>query len=220
MSREELERQQLGGLGDLTEPLKHERGELENQRVNYGPRRAPADLRQGLIPPSNQSPADKLTYDTLSVYELLPANAGHLSYGALATRLISTGRRLARAQEIFSKIVPQGRVAIVRAAKVNIDASTTGIPTTPYSFSLLRNGNIEVFNQDIFVQAFDDFYPVYLIAGPGDVISIEVSYDFTASLPIGSTTIDWMVHLTGDMLVTNELPIPYTGLKSSTVRTV
>jgi len=230
MSAEDIARQQMAGLGDLTEPIKRERGEFD-VRTDIISRPVPHDVqRQSQIysellnappPPPSATPGNMLANDTLSVYELLPANAGHLSYGALFDQGLSNAEGIIfNGLEIFSKVVPPGRVAYVRAASVNIDTETNGIPAIPYSFSILRNGNVEVFNQDIFVQAFDDFYPVYVIAGPGDIITITVSYDFSAAIAIPSGIRRWLVHLTGDMLLPNELPIPYTGLKSGSVKAV
>lgn len=198
--------------------------------AGFGPKTLPPDIareymgrvtsgHQVSVQQAAQQIALPQAADTLSVFTTLPANAGYFNYGNQKTVNISGLGAIQNNVQIFSQVVPQGRVALVNSVRVNIDSWVEkSIPTVPFTFTLLRNGNAEVFNQNIFVQAFDSSYPVFLAAGPGDIISVNVSFDFSSITPPYVSGPVFLVHVQGVMMLQNDLPVPYTGLKSATVK--
>jgi len=195
-----------GRLGDLTESKKAERGELVQ-----GSSSAPDELPTQALPPT-----PKIQSGVMATYDTLPANGGRFSFGQLAQVGLSNDV----AALVFQTQVPAGRVLIARQFRVNIEdtfsigssvTDSLGIPTVPFTVSLFLNGNAEIFNQNIFVQAFDDYYPCALIAGPMDIVTITVNYDFSG-LPTPPGNVIFITHLNGDILLPNELPVQYTAL--------
>lgn len=225
MSAEDIQNEQMGGRRQQTPAMR--------ARAGYGPKVLPPDIAREYLARTvaGQQPQQQSTYqqeielpaanDTLSVYSILPANAGHFNYGVITNVNVSGSSAIQNNVPIFSRVVPSGRVAIVRSVQVNIeDWVSMAIPTDAFTFTVLRNGNAEVFNQNIFCQAFDDPYNVLLIAGPDDIISVTVSFDFSSVTPPYSGGPDFLVHVAGDILLQNEMPVPYTALKSAPVRVV
>jgi hypothetical protein len=224
MSAEDIQDAQSGGRRRQTPAMR--------ARSGYGPKVLPPDIaREYLARTVAGQPQQQSTYqqdielpaahDTLSVYSILPANAGHFNYGVITNVNVSGLSPIQNNVPIFSQVVPAGRVAIVRAVQVNIEGWTgMAIPTDAFTFTVLRNGNAEVFNQNIFCQAFDDPYNVLLIAGPNDIISVTVSFDFSSVTGPYVGGPDFLVHVAGDILIQNEMPVPYTALKSAPVRVV
>lgn len=203
------------GLGDLTETKKAERGEFDQITGSD-----PTELPTQTIPP-----APKIQSGVMPCYDTLPANGGKFSFG----QLLGVSGVVAQSNlVVFTQQVPAGRVLFARNFRVNIEDTfsapgpgsfppptfSLGIPTIPYSVTLYVNGNAEVFNQQIFVQAMDDYYPCSLYAGPLDIVTIAVSFDFTA-LPSPPGVVEFITHLNGDMLLPNELSTPYTGLRQT-----
>lgn len=235
MSAEELERQQMQGmrgLGDLTEPLKRERGEFVPSAAGRSPRTVPADLLPGArraLPPLNSSVvtsvqpvvANKVGFGAQSSYDTLPANGGRANYSSqvtIAESIIHTG--LFTAEKVLTQIIPAGRVFFARQLRVNVvdlfDSLTElsfGIPPNFILISIARNSDIEVFNQAIGLAPLDGFIPISLWAGPGDKIEVifTANYEDFAGSDINLSA-DLEVNLCGDMLVTNDKPYPYTGL--------
>lgn len=193
-------------MGDLTESKKEERGEFLQQ-----PGTAPADLPTQII-----TGAPKIASGVMPSYDVLPANAGRFNFGQLASVALSTNT--VSTQVVFTQIIPQGRVVIVNKFRCNVEGSNglngSGIPPTPYTVTLFLNGQAEIYNQVIFVQPLDDWYDCQMIAGPGDIITVQMQGDFSTLTSI-PTSLQFITHLTGDMLLPNELPTQYTALRQT-----
>ncbi len=236
MSAEELERQQRQHMparrrqrmGDLTEPLKRERGEDIINRSAHSPRGEPSDLpAPGYAPPiitgtvmQPNARQDRITAGVGSVYQTLPANAGKANFSdrkMVQENVIHTG--IFTNKIALEVRIPKGRVFFATQLRVNVvgaffDAVTDlGIPQNFVSLTLSRNGSIEVFNQQIKVAPLDGFMDVSLWAGPDDVVQVLFSADYSAFIdPDVALFVLLEVNLVGDMLLTNDSPYPYTGL--------
>lgn len=193
-------------IGDLTESKKDERGEFAQQ-----PGSAPAELPTQVI-----AGAPKIASGVMPSYDVLPANAGRFNFGQLASVDLSTSSISTRT--VFTQQIPQGRVAIVNKFRCNVEGSNglngSGIPPTPYTVTLFLNGQAEIYNQVIFVQPLDDWYDCQMIAGSGDIITVQIQGDFSVLISLPSS-LQFITHLTGDMLLPNELPTQYTALRQT-----
>lgn len=193
-----------GRLGDLTESKKAERGELLQQ-----PGTAPDQL-----PTVSVLSAPKIPSGVMPSYDALPANAGRFNFGQLST--LNTSTSAPTVGVVFTQRVPAGRVVVARKFRVNIEGSNggTSIPPTPFTVTLFLNGQAEIYNQVIFVQPLDDWYDCQLIAGPLDIITMSINIDFTTVIS-PPADIELSAHLSGDMLLPNELPVQYTTLRQT-----
>ena len=241
MSAEEIQAQQMGGLGDLTEPIKRERGEFFEQDARI-PRRGgiPSDIaRPQNVPAPNFDPSafskpgkvPPIEPGTLPIYDTLPANAGRSNFSAQPLVVWSAvptdlpqGNFINRV--VLSQVIQDGRVFFANKLRVNViqtydnanyPDTTYGVPQGFIFVTLKRNGEVEIYNQDIGLAPLDGFFPVWLWAGPGDLVEVLLSADYSA-LASGEGGVDVsiavQVNLTGDILVTNKAPYPYTGLVS------
>lgn len=194
------------GLGDLTESKKEERGEFA-QNSGAKPTELPSESAQPQTP--------KIQSGVMPSYDVLPANAGRFNFGQQGNAVVAHNTSSTYDAVVFTAVVPAGRVVLARKFRVNMDKTDTNsfsIPPDPFQITLFVNGNAEIYNQQIFAQPFDDWYACQLIAGPLDIITISVKGEFGPSA-IG--TITFISHVSGDMLLPNELPIPYTALRQT-----
>lgn len=202
----------------------------------YTARRVPGDIQRQLFAPGRRAampgetgapaatPPPQIQIGTVAIYDTLPANAGDFNWtdefadvsaGAQGTNVI-----------IQTRIVPDGRVFYLRDLRLNIiDIEYTiaevgtfsiGIPVQTFTYTVFRNYGAEVFNQDIRVEALDNYNPVFLVAGPADVITVAVTYDFSAIVfPVGAIdiTVHFLSHMRGELLTPNDMPVVYTALK-------
>lgn len=197
------------GMGDLPYDDLVERGEHRHTRGTPQHR------------PVNKVP--RIDAGVLAIYDTLPANGGRFALGQLVSESVSSVSTAA-AITVFSYRVPAGKVMYAREMQVTVDrmlagAVDVGIPSLPFTISLYVNQQCEVFNQDILVQALDGYYPCSLIAGHNDVVTIIATIN-TAQYQSGTVTqIDFVTHLTGDMLTVNDMQTQYTALKPSILNT-
>lgn len=201
-----------GGLGDLTESKKEERNEFAQTSGSIVPK---------LLPSADTKLAPKVQSGTVPIYNTLPANGGRFAFGQ-ANNLAIVEPELANTVQVFLITVPHGRVLIANEFRVNVEdvlnlGVSIGIPTVPFNISIFLNNQAEVFNQNITIQALDNYYPCYVIGGPGDVVTISATFDFSV---IGAfDQVDFISHLRGDMLIQNELQTQYTGLRQTALPT-
>lgn len=196
-------------LGDLPYDDLVERGEHRHYRGTPQQRRSPIvkAIDAGVLP----------------TYDALPANGGRFAIGQQVQQAVNSGS-FAAAITVFSYRVPAGKVLYARQMQVNVDrmlsgGSELGIPSLPFTVSLYINGQCEVFNQNILIQALDGYYPCSLIGGYNDVVTIVATIN-TAQYAAGSVDqIDFVSHLTGDMLIVNDMQTQYTALKPTIVNT-
>jgi hypothetical protein len=157
-----------------------------------------------------------------AIYDTLPANGGRANY-SLRSFLVEfpDDSGLFTAQEVLRQIIPDGRVFFARQIRVNmldladdITGESIGIPQDFVYVTLARNGQIEVFNQKIGLSPLDGFIPVSLWAGPGDVVQVLFTADYSAFASVDFDLLATVeVNLIGDILMTDGKPYPYTGLK-------
>lgn len=193
-----------GRLGDLTESKKEERGEYAQQ-----PGIAPSEMPTLVMPD-----VPKITSGVMPSYDVLPSNAGRFNFGQLSSFSTTSGTAIGRV--VFTQQVPAGRVVIARKFRVNIEGFNGGfsIPPLPFTVTLYVNGQADIYNQVIFVQPLDDWYDCQLIAGPFDIITMTLDVVYGDFLPVGAT-VQAIAHLSGDMLLPNELPVQYTALRQT-----
>ena len=226
MSAEDIERQQsTGGPTPAMRPVR-----------SYGPRAIPPDIQRQLNAPGNrlthtdvqagapapfQENVPVVHIGTEPVYSTLPANAGNFNYTQEMSVDSSADPGVAVNALVFSQVVPRGRILYLRDVRVNVLGSfyenedleliAEGIPPGTFEYTVFSDSGAEVYNQNIRVEPLDNYNPVSLIAAPGTTVTIRVSFDYS-SLPFPPTQVDFIVHVRGDLLVPNDMPVPYTAL--------
>lgn len=199
------------GLGDLNEQYALERGDFLQSSGSIMPASLPSEA-----PQNTQTP--KIPSGVTPTYPTLPANAGHFSYGQQATVSGATATNAI----VFTQIIPPGYVMYANNFSVTVEDTSVfqtatvdlGVPLKAIQVTLFLNGQAALFNQNIFIQPFDGYYPCTIIGRGGDIVTIGVTYNYSAQ-PTPPDTVYFTAHLNGDMLLPNELPIPYTALKNS-----
>jgi hypothetical protein len=176
-----------------------------------------------VAPPTLNAVPPSINIGTDAIYNTLPANAGNFNYTqtiTLTSTTITGG--IATNAQIFTTTIQQGRIFYLRDMRVNVTDTRydfegteidNGIPPQTITLTVFRNTGAEVFNQNIIVEPLDNYNPVFLIAGPGDSVSVAVSFDYS-SLPNIPNEVDLITHLRGELLVPNDMPVPYTALKT------
>jgi hypothetical protein len=238
MSAEELESRQMGGLGDLSEPIKRERGEYILNRPNIPPRgQVPGDIgRAGTDyiarqPSLSEQVSGKIGLSpqikpgVTPIYDTLPANGGRVIYSNFDGILDSppaqaiTGDFVNRV--VLSQRIPDGRVFLARSLRVNVfqlyeqDATGTafGVPNQLITVSVAVNGSVDISNQNIQIDPLDGYNPVSVIAGPRDLVEVLFSANYSVvSLGDINLFVQMLVNLRGDLLLPTDLPTKYTGL--------
>ncbi len=213
-------------LGALPEQLLRERNEFRHGPRSGMVRGIPADVQrqetlreriEQTLPQQWEQTAPDIGAGTIPIYETLPANAGNFNF----TQETTLTGSVVVSQIVLTEIVPEGRALYVRDMRVNItdalDATSTpatiGIPNDIFTVAAFRNDGSEFNNQGIELEPLDGFNPIFLSAGPLDVFSIKVSYDFSAQVTVpGSVT--FLTHVRGDILLINDMPTVYTALQT------
>lgn len=160
---------------------------------------------------------------TTAVYTTLPANAGNFNWTDEALDVTQTA--VNTDVLVQTRTVPDGRIFYLRDFRLNVIDVTyeisevgtfsIGIPPQTFTYTVYRNFNTEVFNQDIRVEPLDNYNPIFLVAGPADVITVTVDYDYSAVVfPMGAIniTVYFLSHMRGELLTPNVMPVPYTAL--------
>lgn len=220
----------LGGLGDLAEPLKTERGErLARETSALRGSAIPADMqRQAGFPGFDFGNFDQLRPPELNVgpdpvYQTLPANGVKVVLDGEVT----SAWPFSDPVDVITYTVPIGRVHVLRRVSLVVKNTTTagsgnqlGIGLfdvngllVDFTFSVRVNEAITGEMDQIIFDPFGDQFPLYVIAKDGDIVSVRifpVDYQDGAALIENQT---FLAQLNIDELLTNELPATYNPLK-------
>lgn len=165
------------------------------------------DVRTGIMAPA-------APVGIMPVYSTLPANVGHFSFGQEST----SPANLANNFVCFRYVVPNGRVIQASSFRVNVvdtfDALgvSTGVPINLLTLALFVNDVSEPYNQDIKAQPFDGAYPCTIVAAPLAIITIAVTYDYSA-IPAAIDSVLFKADLFGDMLFQNDVQTENAALR-------
>ena len=119
---------------------------------------------------------------------------------------------------VLTQVIPAGKIAFALDFKCNIFdveqvGSSIGVPDTTYQVSIAVDNAALANNQNISVRPFDDFNPIFVIADESTTLTVRVTFDFSFLPAAAVTDIFFLTHLRGDMLLPNDMPVPYTALK-------
>lgn len=185
--------------------------------------RVPAGLPAHIQNPhvnSNRRSTDRpgVPVGILPVYSTLAPNVGHFSFGQEATSAANQATNFV----CFTYTVPKGRVIQADSFRVNVvdtfDAGgvSTGVPLNLLTLALFVNDVSEPYNQDIKAEPFDGDYPCTIVAAPLSIITIRVTYDYSA-VAAAIASVLFKADLYGDMLFQNDAQTENTGLRLPTL---
>jgi len=216
MSIEEREDNQLG---ELTDDLFKERGGFPAIE------KAPAYASGRQLPPNvdYQYQADNIQPGTITsaqwganpIYDVLPANASRFNQSGIARNFMGTP-----SNEIISlDPAPQGEVRILRKIRYVVGPNGTGYATVgavpedlETTVTLIINGTVKNGLQNFLLDDSGEI-PVYEMINSGDIVQLAVRFNYPPTSYNSGNDIKCYAHFSGDTLLENEIPFPYTALK-------
>lgn len=195
----------------------YQRSSIQGKTVS-NPGSMKASIDPASLPINNKAPTRQNVPWALPVYQTLPPNAGNFSIGQEVT-LDGQGDGYLRGtrEVVLSTTVPAGVVMYSTRFMINVIDTYTGsvsagVPRRSFTAYLYANKASKPYNQGIAMLPFDDWYACTIIAGPGDLVEIAVTYDFSIAMSIPDE-VKFITHLEGQMLSTNDMQPEYTALK-------